>query len=147
MTITDEQIGKRLWADLKAQAAGTAKLAGPGPNQTQLSPDQELLLFMKEADGWTPEKEMALLAEGKTRQEVGNEKYPHRLKLAASGDRALSKYAQIKYLADMARKADPTWAPTVPQGALPPAVGAPTPEAPAAIEGMVAPPDLSAIGG
>ena len=146
MAVTDESIGMKLWADMKAQALGTANLAGPGQNQTELDRAEELLLWNKEVKGWTLEKEAALLAEGKTPAQVALDNTDlHRRKLIEAGPRALDKAAQFKYAADMARKADPTWTPSVPQGAQPPAVG--VPEAPAPIESMVAPSDLSQIGG
>lgn len=114
--ITDDDIGKRLWEMAKAQALGTAELAGPAPGQKQFTPDEVATLFWQEEKGWTVEKEMALLAEGKTPRQVGALKYPHRMKLASSGGRALSKYAQSKWMADTAKKLDPTWSPTPPAG-------------------------------
>lgn len=126
--ITDEAIGRRLWADAKAQALGTAELAGPASGVKQFTPEETATLFWKEVKGWTIEKELALLAEGKTPRQVGALKYPHRLKLAKSGGRALSPYQQAKWMADTARKLDPTWSPTPPAGSQPPVT---TPEPPA----------------
>ena len=135
--ITDDEIGRRLWEDTKATAIGSAKLAGPAPGTKQYTPEEELLLWNTEAKGWTVEKELAMLAEGKSRREVGLLKYEHRKKLMESGERALDKYAQFKYAARMAQKADPSWSVPVPQGAQPPgempvapAPSFPTPPAP-----------------
>lgn len=158
MAITDDQLGKALWEGAKAQALGTYNLAGPGQNQVELNTQKELLLWNTEAKGWTPEKEAALLAEGKTAAQVAlDHKYPHRRKLIESGPRALDKGEQFKYAEKMAKKADPTWQRPMPKGAMPPAVGVPqytdtanvrTLEGSASpIESMVAPPDLSVIGG
>lgn len=142
MAITDEMIGKRLWQDAKAEAIRLAKLAGPGAEQVKYTPDDELLLWNTQAKGWTIEKELSLLSgvgpdglpmlgndgqpvKPKSREEVADLKYPHRQKLIESGERVLSKYAQAKYAADMARKADPTWAPTPPPGSVEPTMPAP----------------------
>ena len=141
-TLDDERISRKLYEDLKAQAIGVAKIRGMAPGQKQATAEEERLLFMQEADGWTVEKELALLtgldpmtglpivdpqtgqpSKPKSREAVGLEKYPHRQKLAASGERAISKYQQSKYLADMARKVDPSWAPTpTPKDPPPPAL-------------------------
>lgn len=145
MAVTDEQIGKRLWQDAKAQALGTANLAGHGANQKALTPEEELLLWNEQAKGWTVEKELAMLAAGKTPAQVGYEKYPRRRKLIESGERALDKGLQFKYAADMARKADPMWSVPVPAGAQPlPPIGeaTPEPEAPAAPYVAEIPPPL-----
>jgi hypothetical protein len=117
---TDEDMAKRLWEDAKAQAIALAEMRGMAPGKKQLTPDEELMLFSKVADGWTVDKEMAMLAEGKTREEVGALKYPEREKLARQGKRALDKYEQAKYLADMARKFDPSWQPLTPKSPEPP---------------------------
>ena len=139
-TLDDEAIAKKLHGDAKAQAVGVAKIRGQGMNQKPLTPDEELLLWATEANGWTPEKELALLAEGKSRAAVGLLKYPHRQKLMAAGERSLSKLAQAKYAAAMARNADPTWTPRPPEGAAPPPLPEAAPEAPP-------PPDPLAFGG
>ncbi len=118
--ITDEKIGQRLWQDAKAAAIGTKKLAGPAPGTKQYTPDEELLLWNTEDKGWTMEKEMELLASGKSPRAVGLLKYPHRQKLMESGERALDKYAQFVYASKLAQRADPSWKPPVPQGAMPP---------------------------
>lgn len=124
-TVDDTSVARKLWDDLKSASVGVADLRGRPDDMRKLTPGEELLLFNKVADGWTVEQEEALLASGKTRAEVGAAKFPHRLKLAASGDRALSKYAQAKWMGDMARKSDPTWAP---RPNVPPALpGAPDP--------------------
>lgn len=136
--ISDDAIGQRLWQDAKAQAIGTARLAGHGADQKQYTPAEEALMFMQEAPGWTVDKELALLAEGKTPEEVGAMKYPQRQKLAESGERVLSKYDQAKYLADMRQKLDPAWKPTPPTGSQPPApspLPTPSPEAPPFLAG------------
>jgi len=117
--ITDDVIGQRLWADTKAQVLGMAKLAGPGKDQTPLTPEDELLLWMTVADGWTPEQEMQMLLDGKSREDVGLAKYSHRKRMIEQGDRFFDKYAQARYAARMAQKSDPTWAPQPPPGALP----------------------------
>lgn len=114
----------------KAQALGTAELAGPAPGQKQFTPEETATLFWQEAKGWTIEKELALLSEGKTPRQVGDLKYPHRMKLAKSGGRALSKYEQAKWLADTAKKLDPTWSPKPPPGSQMPT---PEPEAATAL--------------
>jgi len=126
MVVTDEKIGQRLWQDMKAQVLGMAKQAGPGPGQKPLTPEEELLMWNTEADGWTPDKEMALLASGKSRTAVGLMKYLHRQKMAEQGERYFDKYAQAKYMADMARRADPTWTLPVPQAAQEPSLAPPT---------------------
>jgi hypothetical protein len=118
-TIEDEKLARKLWGDLKAQAKAVAELRGPAPKTKKTTSADEALLLLEEAKGWTPEKEMALLAEGKTPTQVGYEKYPHRQKLAERGDRALSKYAQAKWLADAIRKIDPSWTPPPRPDALP----------------------------
>lgn len=143
--ITDDEIGRRLWEDARAQALGTAKLAGHGANQEGLTPEDELLLWNKTAKGWTVEKEMQMLADGKTPAQVGYEKYPNRKKMIEYGERALDKGLQFKYAADMARKADPAWSPPVPAGAQEPQPLSepPTPEAVQASPYVVdAPPPL-----
>ena len=119
MPVSDDQIAQRLYEDAKAEAVGMAELAGHADDQKQYTQAEQELLFMREADGWTPEKELALLAQGKTRRQVGAMKYPFRLKLAKSGARALDPYAQARYLADMRQKLDPSWKPTPAEPPLP----------------------------
>ena len=105
----DEDIARMLWSDMKAQAQEIAKMRGPAPQNKNLTPDEELLLYNQTAKGWTAEKEIAMLAAGKSREEIGLVKYPHRERLAKSGGRALSKLEQSKYHDHMARKVDPSW--------------------------------------
>ena len=118
--VTDEEIGRRLYEDAKAIAAGTAKLAGPAPGTKKYTNDEIDLLWNEEAPGWTIEKELALLAEGKSRRAVGLEKFPHRKKLMESGERVLDKYAQFKFAYETARRNDPTWDIAPPPGSQPP---------------------------
>lgn len=137
-TVEDMRVAQKLWDDAKAQAVGVAKLRGLGRDQKEYTAQDELLLWNKEADGWTPEREAALLTgvnpdgtpildeqgqpvKPKSREEVGLLKYPHRMKMAASGERALSKYAQAKWAAQTARRADPLWQPPAPPGSAMPA--------------------------
>lgn len=127
-TLDDERIARKLWEDAKAQAVGVAKLRGPGRDQVKYTPADEQLLWNREAEGWTVEKEMQLLAEGKSREAVGLLKYPHRQQLAESGERFLDKYEQARYAAKQAQAADPTWTVTPPAGSQEPPAVAPTPE-------------------
>jgi hypothetical protein len=124
-TIDDETLARKIWADTKAQALGQAEVMGHVAGQKKLTPEEELLLWNTPADGWTPEQELALLLDGKSREEVGRQKFPKRQQLIEAGPRFLDKYEQAKYAAQMARKADPTWQP------LPPPGPAPLPAAPA----------------
>lgn len=140
MAITDEMIGKRLWENAKAEALGMAELAGPGNNQKEATPEEELLLWNTVAKGWTVEKEMQMLAEGKSPSAIGIEKFPHRMKLLASGKRALSKYEQFKYGMKLAQKADPTWQPRRTK-AQEPAFPTPQPAAPPPLPEPLPPPD------
>ncbi len=119
----DEDIARMLWSDMKAQAQEIAKMRGPAPQNKNLTPDEELLLYNQTAKGWTAEKEFEMLAAGKSREEVGLAKFDQRGKLSKSGGRALSKLAQAKWMATMARKADPHWQPPMSKAqepALPP---------------------------
>jgi hypothetical protein len=146
VAVTDEMLGLRLWQDAKAQALGTAKLAGAGQNQKELTPEEEDRLFMEEAKGWTIEKEMELLASGKSPRVVGDMKYPHRMKMAARGDRTFDKLKQYQWLAEKARRVDPTWTPLPTPPKEPPLGQIAAPEPPAAPV-MGEAPDLSVIGG
>lgn len=107
----DQQIAQMLWESMKTQAKEIAEMRGPAPGVKKLTPEEEQTLFWKMADGWTPDKEIALLQSGKSREEVGLLKFPHREKLAKSNGRALSKYEQAVYLANMAKKSDPAFTP------------------------------------
>lgn len=118
-TITDEEIGTRMWQDTKAHTLGMLKEAGMGAGQKQLTPDDERRMWMEEAEGWTVDKELAMLAEGKTRGQVGAMKYPHRQKMMATGERYFSKYEQAAFASSLSKKIDPTWAPPPPKTALP----------------------------
>lgn len=131
----DQQVAAMLWDDLKAQAKGVASLRGAAPGIKKLTTEEEDTMYWEQADGWTPDKEIALLAEGKSREEVGLLKYPHREKLAKSNGRALSKYEQAKYHANMAKKTDPDWQPPLnkyQEPPLPPGLSAPTEATPPA---------------
>jgi hypothetical protein len=132
--IEDEQVARRLSEDLKAQAVGVAALRGHGYGQVKLTPEDELLLWNREADGWTPERGLQLLAEGKSREAVGLLQFPHRQQLMESGERALDKTAQYTYARDMAKKSDPTWAPPVPSAAGPPPAALPDAQPPTETE-------------
>ena len=87
----DQEIAKMIWADMKKQAQEIAEMRGLAPGNKKLTPDEELALFMREAPDWSPDKEAILLAEGKTREEVGLLKYPERERLAKSGGRIQPK--------------------------------------------------------
>lgn len=144
MTVTDDKIGKRLWDNTKAQVLGMAEEAGPGADQTKYTGADELLMWNAKADGWTIEKEFALLGlspdgvtplldpmtgqpvKGKSREEVGDLKYPARPKMAKQGKRFFDKYAQFKYYDDMAKRTDPTYQTPVPQAAQEPALAPPS---------------------
>lgn len=132
---TDRMLAQKIWEDTKAQAIGMAKIQGPAANQEQYTADDELLMWNKQADDWTVEKEFALHGlnpdmtpmldprtgqpvKPKSPREIGLLKYPHRDKLMKSGERVLSPMAQFEYAAKMAKKSDPNWTPL------------PTPEAP-----------------
>lgn len=121
-TLDDEAIARKMWADAKDLAVGVAGVRGHGLDQVEYSPEDERTMFMTEAPGWTIEKELALLAEGKSRAEVGALKYSQRQKMAQSGPRFLDKYEQAKWLAGMRQQLDPTWMPMPPQGSQPPTV-------------------------
>ena len=123
MAIEDKDIAALLAKNLKATALGVAALRGYASDLKKLSPEEELLMFNATAKGWSPEQELEMLASGKSPVEVGLAKYPHRMKLAASGVRALDKAAQYTYMADMARKSDPTWQPSPPLGSQEPDEG------------------------
>mgnify|MGYP001586674362 CR=1 FL=1 len=109
--ITDEAVAKNMWKNLKAQAIGIAKMRGPAPGKQEMTPEEEDTIYMRLAKGWTVEQELGLQVEGKSREEIGNLKYPDRMKLAASGERALSKLKQAQFLAKLAQRNDPTWTP------------------------------------
>jgi hypothetical protein len=127
-SIEDEQIARKLYEDSKATALGVAKLRGHGLNQKQGTSEDELTMWNATAKGWSIEKELQLLAEGKSREAVGLLKYPHRQKMIEQGERAIDKTKQFEYAATMAKKSDPSWQPTPPPGAAEPSM--PTPEAP-----------------
>lgn len=126
----DQQVAKMLYEDLRRQAKEIADMRGMAPGNKKLTTEEETALFWKMADGWTPDKEIALLAEGKTREAIGLMKYDKREGLAKSNGRALSKYEQAKWYDQMARKTDPSWAPPpnkmqappLPPGLEPPAI-------------------------
>lgn len=139
-TVDDLAIARKLWQDAKALAPGVAKIRGRGNNQKEATPEEELLLWNTVAKGWTVEKEMQMLAEGKSPEAIGIEKFPHRMKLLESGDRALSKYEQFKYGAKLAQKADPTWQPRTTK-AQEPAFPTPQPAAPPPLPEPLPPPD------
>lgn len=144
MVVTDEQVGQRLWQDMKAQVLGMAKQAGPGPGQKPLTPEEELLMWNQVAKGWTIDKELELLGyapdgvtplldpmtgqpvKGKSREEVGDIKHPNRPKMAKQGERYFDKYEQFKYYDQMAKRTDPTYQTPVPQGAQEPTLAPPT---------------------
>ncbi len=95
--ITDEAVAKNMWKNLKAQAIGIAKLRGLAPGKQEMTPDEEDTIYMRQAPGWTVEQELGLQVEGKSREEIGNLKYPDRMKLAASvGDRRRKNLATLK---------------------------------------------------
>ena len=110
-SLDDMEMAQRAWEDDKAAALAVADLQGPTPKTKKLTPDEEVLLYNQMTKGWTPDKEIAMLQAGKSREEVGLAKFDQRDKLAKSNGRALDKYAQAKYHADMAKKIDPSWTP------------------------------------
>lgn len=109
---------------IKADALGVARIMGRTNQQKKATPEEELLLWGTVADGWTIEQELSLLDQGKTREEVGLLKYPHRQQMIEDGERALDKSQQYAYAAHMAQKADPTWQPLPKPDALHPALEA-----------------------
>ena len=113
--VTDQAAAELMWKNLKAQAIGIAKLRGLAPGKQEMTSDEEDTIYMQQADGWTVEQELGLLLEGKSREEIGNLKYPKRMKLAATGERALSKLRQAQFLAKLAQRNDPTWTPYPPK--------------------------------
>ena len=118
--LDDMTMAKQGWEDDKAAALKVAELQGLAAGYKNLTAEEEDLLFNKMAAGWTPDKEIAMYAEGKTRRQVGAAKFPHRIPLAKSGGRALSKLAQAKYIAARTRRTDPTWQPSVTEAQPPP---------------------------
>lgn len=141
-TFDDMKLAKQLWQDTKRQAVEVAKLRGPAPGTKRLTPDEEAVMWMKEADGWTPQKEAELWAKpGATAEAIGLEKYPHRKKILASDGRALDKLEQARYGLKVARRVDPTWTPPPPENV------APEPPAPIAGAAVVpeAPPDTAGL--
>lgn len=125
--------------DIKAGALGVAKMLGRSEDQKKATPEEELLLWGTTADGWSIEKELSLLDQGKSREEVGLLKYPHRQRLIEDGERAVDKAAQYRYAAHMARKADPAWTPLpkpdAPHPLLEADATAPPPPAPSLLGG------------
>lgn len=109
MSLDDQRIAEKLWSDTKAAALGTADLTGHSVDEKKLTQHEAVLLWNQEADGWSHDKELALLASGKSRQAVGLLKYPNRQKLMEASGRYLDKYAQYRYADSLAKLSDPTY--------------------------------------
>lgn len=132
MALDDMRIARELWSNTKAAALGTADLTGHSADQKRLTPQEAVVLWNEEAPGWSHDKELTLLASGKSREEVGLLKYPKRQKMMEASGRYIDKYAQFQYADQMAKLSDPTYVTPPPQGQEPPVPLAEPPTSPPA---------------
>lgn len=84
-----------------------AEYLRPVYGNSAVSKAEQRARFWQTAKGWTPEQEAALLAQGKSRQDIGLRKYPYREIDAKAGGRAEDERAQAEYVREMAALGPP----------------------------------------